>query len=149
MPDDILPNDNSRHDGPPFQREKLLTLAQAARHIPPLRNRKGKANTVHPSTLYRWGTQGRRSRSGKLVRLELWRVGGTICTSVEALERFFRALNDEDDGPDKHDDDGYSAIGVRPRSPPRSPGSRAKENVNLQNQSQEAMQILALRGYVD
>jgi hypothetical protein len=147
MPDKIQPNDSNPPNIPWFLYEKLVPLAQAARLFPPLRNRKG--NAVHPSTLYRWGKKGRRSRNGKLVRLDICLAGGTNCTSKEAIERFFRSLNDEDDEHDKDNEDDGTAIGIRPGNPPNSPGFRAKENVALRDQSQEAMQILAQRGYGD
>ncbi|QKK07527.1 MAG: DUF1580 domain-containing protein [Planctomycetota bacterium] len=40
-----------------------------------------------PSTLYRWACSG---LSG--VRLEVVQVGGTMCTSRAAMERFFTRL---------------------------------------------------------
>ena len=64
-------------------KEELLTLQKAARLLP--RRRKGKQ--VHASTLYRWAAQGLKG-----VRLEVIKVGGTACTSREALQRFFQAL---------------------------------------------------------
>ena len=67
-----------------------VTLAQAARRLPSLRGGK----PPHPSTLFRWATAGRKSRSGRIVQLEIWLVGGTNCTSIEALCRFFQKLND-------------------------------------------------------
>ncbi len=70
--------------------EQMLSLAQAARRLPTLRGRK----SPHPATLFRWATAGRKGRNGAIVRLEIWRVGGTNCTSIEALTRFFDRLND-------------------------------------------------------
>jgi hypothetical protein len=64
--------------------ETLLTFAQAARRLPRLRNDR----PVAPATLWRWASVGLRG-----VRLETTKVGGSTCTSVEALERFFAALN--------------------------------------------------------
>jgi hypothetical protein len=153
MPDKTQPNDSNPPKIPWFLREKLITLAEAARLIPPLRKGKtGKATSVNPSTVFRWCTKGRRSRrNGKLVRLNMCLVGATNCTSIQALERFSRELNDEDDDLNKHDedeDDGL-AVGARPKPSPRSPGCQAKANVARPDQYQEAMQILAPRGYVD
>ncbi len=37
--------------------------------------------------LYRWATEGLRG-----VHLETIQVGGTLCTSIEALQRFFERL---------------------------------------------------------
>ena len=64
--------------------ERVLSLTQAARLLP--RRRRGRKPS--PSTLYRWAKRGLRG-----VRLETVRVGGTLCTSVEALNRFFAELD--------------------------------------------------------
>lgn len=66
--------------------EVVEPLARAAkwRRLP--RRRRGKR--PHVSTLYRWATGG---VSG--VKLETIRVGGTLCTSLEALQRFFERLS--------------------------------------------------------
>lgn len=64
--------------------EQILPFAEAARRLPRLRA--GRA--VNPSTIWRWASHGVRG-----VRLETVRVGGTTCTSLEALERFFARLN--------------------------------------------------------
>ncbi len=63
--------------------EQLLTLKDAAARLP--RRRAGRP--THRATLYRWCTVGYRA-----VRLECIRVGGTLCTSIEALQRFFDRL---------------------------------------------------------
>ena len=82
--------------------ENCMSLALAARQLPMLR----EAKTPRPDTLYRWSTVGARSRSGKTIRLEVFKVGGTNCTSMEALERFVLRLNDvehqNDDRSDFH-----------------------------------------------
>jgi hypothetical protein len=67
--------------------ETVLPLADAAKGLP--RRRGGRQ--VHPSTLHRWATAGCRG-----VRLETIQIGGTRCTSREALQRFFERLS----GPD-------------------------------------------------
>ena len=66
-----------------LNREHVLTLAQAASTLP--RRRAGKK--PHLSTLYRWSSRGLRG-----IRLETIQVGGTACTSREALQRFFDQL---------------------------------------------------------
>src|SRR5262249_54301345 len=71
--------------------EKLRSFAEAASRLPALRG--GKA--VNPSTVWRWTRRGARARDGVLVRLESLKVGGTCCTSDEALLRFFRALSSD------------------------------------------------------
>jgi len=71
--------------------ETLRSFAEAAKRLPTLRGGK----PVNPSTVWRWTTRGVRARHGVLVRLESLKVGGTGCTSDQALLRFFRALSDE------------------------------------------------------
>jgi hypothetical protein len=66
--------------------ETLLTMAQAARIRPP--GRGGKP--THPATVYRWVARGLRGH-----RLESIRLGGTLYTSREALQRFAEALTAE------------------------------------------------------
>ncbi len=63
--------------------ETLLSLTEAAKHLP--RRRAGKK--PHVSCIYRWTTSGCRG-----IVLESIQVGGTRCTSREALGRFFRQL---------------------------------------------------------
>jgi len=150
MSDQSQSNDENVRKTPWYLREKLLSLSQAAKLFPPLRNTKGRA--MHPSTLYRWGTKGRISRKGKLVKLQLYRLGGTNCTSLEALDRFFRSLNDEDDKPEdcnENDADNGPLSGLRHRKPPNLPSSRSKEYPVLDDQYREAMQILTQRDYID
>lgn len=65
-------------------KEELLSLPAAARILP--RRRSGKK--VHTATLYRWTTSGLKG-----VVLESLQVGGTRCTSRQALQRFFDSLN--------------------------------------------------------
>lgn len=59
--------------------ETVLSLRDAADFLP--RRRRGKR--PYFSTLYRWALKGFRG-----VRLETIRIGGTLCTSKEALQRF-------------------------------------------------------------
>lgn len=65
--------------------EKLLTLTEAAKSVP---NVGGKR--PHVSTIFRWTRDG--VRGG--VKLETVRIGRRICTSREALERFFQAASE-------------------------------------------------------
>jgi hypothetical protein len=69
--------------------EKLRSFAEAAKRLPALRGGK----PVNPSTVWRWTTRGVRARDGTLVRLESLKIGGTCCTSDQAVLRFFRALS--------------------------------------------------------
>jgi hypothetical protein len=68
--------------------ESVVTLAAAAKLLP--RRRRGRS--VHPSCIYRWANAGLKGKSGMVVHLETVRVGGTTCTSKEALQRFFDRL---------------------------------------------------------
>lgn len=65
--------------------EELVPLSQATKWVPA---RRGAART-HPSTLFRWATEGLHG-----VRLEVLQVGGSRCTSREALHRFFKRLTE-------------------------------------------------------
>jgi hypothetical protein len=82
--------------------EALRSLGDAARGLPALR----RGKPVSPCTVWRWATRGVRARNGVLVRLETIKVGGTCCTSLEALARFFRALTEGIDRPATPGDDG-------------------------------------------
>lgn len=72
-----------------ISQEELITLAEAAKRLP--RRRAGRK--VNVSTLHRWCTRGCQG-----VRLEFLKVGGTRCTSLPALQRFFDALTERDEG---------------------------------------------------
>lgn len=63
--------------------ETLISLSDAAKSLP--RRRVGKR--PHISCLYRWSTVGCRG-----AVLETIQVGGTRCTSREALARFLQQL---------------------------------------------------------
>jgi hypothetical protein len=82
--------------------ETTFPLAEAPDHIPTRRGKK-----VHVATVFRWkdGMRG--------VRLETIRIGGTLHTSVEALQRFFERLSATDGGQDRD-------------ATPRSPAARQR-----------------------
>ena len=63
-----------------IKNESVLSLTNAAKRLP--KRRRGKR--PHVSTLYRWAQRGIKG-----VKLETIRIGGTLCTSMEALQRFF------------------------------------------------------------
>lgn len=67
-----------------MQNETVVSLTEAAKELP--KRRAGKK--PHVATLYRWASRGMRG-----VRLETLQVGGTLCTSLEALQRFFNCLS--------------------------------------------------------
>ena len=64
-------------------REKVISLTDACKLLP--KRRAGKR--PHVSTLYRWCSHGFQG-----VQLEVIRIGGTLCTSEEALQRFFERI---------------------------------------------------------
>ena len=66
-----------------LRNETVISLTRAATLLP--RRRAGKK--VHVATLYRWASAGCRG-----VQLETIRVGGTLCTSEEAIQRFCERL---------------------------------------------------------
>lgn len=66
-----------------LKEESVLSLVEAAKKLP--RRRAGKK--PHVATLYRWASHGLKG-----IRLETIQVGGTLCTSLEALQRFFDGL---------------------------------------------------------
>jgi len=65
--------------------ETVITLANVPDQLP--RRRRGRR--VHVSCVYRWSKLGCRG-----VVLETLQVGGTRCTSKEALQRFFERLSE-------------------------------------------------------
>jgi uncharacterized protein DUF1580 len=68
--------------------EKVVAVCRASKHFP--RRREGKK--PHTATIYRWARYGVRGVDGNPVRLETIRVGCTLCTSVEAIQRFCERL---------------------------------------------------------
>jgi len=67
--------------------EELITLTEAAKHLPKVDGKK-----VSICTLWRWCRVGLRG-----MFLEYVRVGRKICTTREALLRFFSDLADQDE----------------------------------------------------
>jgi hypothetical protein len=70
--------------------EELLTLNQA-RSLPELRK---NGQRVDLSTLYRWVTRGVRG-----VKLASVQIGGSRCTSREAVATFLKRLTEQSVGP--------------------------------------------------
>jgi hypothetical protein len=68
---------------------RVFPLADTPDHVPLRRGGK----RLHPHTAFGWA-------KGRLrgVRLETIRVGGSLCTSAEALQRFFERLSALDSG---------------------------------------------------
>lgn len=72
--------------------EAIFSLTEAAKSECLPRRRKGKR--PHVATFFRWTTAGVRG-----VVLESIQCGGTRCTSVEAIQRFFNRLSGGDSAP--------------------------------------------------
>jgi hypothetical protein len=70
-----------------FCNEQIITLAEAARHIPTVNGKR-----VHVASLWRWSMKG---LSG--IRLEHGRLGRRVVTSREAIGRFMNRLADADE----------------------------------------------------
>ncbi len=87
--------------------ETLRPFAEAARRLPALRG----GRPVNVTTVWRWATRGVRGRGGVTVQLESIKVGGTCCTSDEALARFFQALTVDGSGADTSVLDPFSGCG--------------------------------------
>jgi hypothetical protein len=73
-----------------IRKEQLIPLRDAPALLPRVR----RGRKIHAATIYRWVRHGRRGR-----QLEALQCGGTLCTSVEALQRFFTALTEPDAAP--------------------------------------------------
>jgi hypothetical protein len=82
-------------DSDAVQREVLsgdaLTFAQVAAELPPSRKNK----PVTPSCIWRWARRGVKRPGGRVVKLEVCRVGCRWLTSRAALTRFVRELNQQ------------------------------------------------------
>ena len=72
-----------------FNTEPLIRLAD----VPKLKNLPNRRSSkrVAISTVWRWSLRGVHG-----IRLETLKVGGTLCTSVAALQRFFDAVTERD-----------------------------------------------------
>jgi hypothetical protein len=70
--------------------ERLYPLSELAKLLPAVRGHK----PPNRSTLYRWATNGLKSRSGQCIRMEAKFVGGTIVASLDDVNHFCDALDD-------------------------------------------------------
>ena len=69
--------------------ERVVSLKEAIALLP----KSPRNKRLHVSTIYRWSLGGLRSKDGMVIRLEVVKIGGTTCTSQEALQRFFDRLS--------------------------------------------------------
>jgi len=66
--------------------EECFSFSAIAKRLPKI-----NGNKIHPSAIWRWARKG-----VKGVRLETRRLGGRFVTSMEAIERFSKALAEVD-----------------------------------------------------
>ena len=101
--------------------------------VPKLKNfplgRNGKR--IHLATLYRWALGGTGG-----VRLETLKVGGTTCTSVEALQRFFDELTRRKQG----------GIPASPSTPPSTPQWSARRQREIEAVQRRLDEIFKTKG---
>ena len=69
--------------------QNAIPLTDFAATLPRLRG----GRPIHPKTLRSWGQHGIRLGNETTVRLEIFRVGRTWCTTPEAFDRFLSRLN--------------------------------------------------------
>ena len=69
-----------------FQNEQVISLVQAARELPALRNNR----PVAPQTLWRWMKYGVKA-GAQQIKLEVSCIGCRTVTSREAVQRFLNA----------------------------------------------------------
>jgi hypothetical protein len=97
-----------------IQSEEIISLQEAAGRLP--RRRGGKR--PHVATVYRWTSQGCRG-----IRLEVCQIGGTRCTSLEALQRFVDRLTAARGDPEP---------AIETAAPSRPPLSAARKQADLE-----------------
>jgi hypothetical protein len=93
-------------------RDRIITLAQAAALIPP--RRRGRKTSV--STIFRWSKTGCRG-----VILPTIQLGGSRCTSIEAMQVFVETLTERSQ--DLSDQTSPAVLPLR-----RSPAQRQRES---------------------
>ena len=113
-----------------FTEEDPIPIRKAPEHFP----RQPNGKKINIATVYRWVRPGATVKSGTdRVRLEVWKVGGRSYTTVQAIKRFIRRLNGEDD-------EMQGGIGATlPPKPPMTPGGRTTE---IENATQRARKIV-------
>ena len=72
--------------------EKVVSLKEATKILPS----RVPGKKLNYATIYRWALRGCRCKDGLWVKLETVKLGGSLCTSKEALQRFFDRLSAEE-----------------------------------------------------
>src|SRR5262249_25543403 len=91
------------------------TLAQLAKHLPATRG----VGTASASCLWRWATAGKVAPDGRLVKLEVIRLGCRLISTPQALKRFLLALQPQPEA--------AFASGGPPQGQPRGPAVRGHQ----------------------
>ena len=105
--------------------EELISLKDACQLLP--RRRRGRKPSF--STIWRWALHGARG-----VKLETLRVGGTLCTSREALQRFFDKLSERDGIVQPEQQPGYTTPGQRQRAVEQAERKLARVDAQLEEE---------------
>jgi hypothetical protein len=69
--------------------EKVYPLNAIRKFLPPSAR---TGNPPHPSVVFRWIKRGLKAGDGTTVYLDAVKAGNSLCTSREAVERFFSEL---------------------------------------------------------
>ena len=113
-----------------FTEEDPIPIRKTPEHFPKQPNGK----KINIATIYRWISAGATIKGGtERIRLEVWKIGGRTYTTKQAIKRFIKRLNGEDDGMD-----GRSGADFSPRSP-MTPGGRSSE---IESATQKAQKIV-------
>jgi len=113
-----------------FTDEDPIPIRKSPEHFPKQPNGK----KINIATVYRWVRPGATVKGGtERIKLEVWKVGGRSYTTVQAIRRFIKRLNGEDD-------ETQGGIGATlPPKPPMTPGGRSTE---IENATQRARKIV-------
>ncbi len=71
-----------------IRRDRLMSIREIADWL-----EENQGRRVSRSTVEYWAKSGLRSADGQKVKLETLRFGKSRCTSLEALQRFFEAVD--------------------------------------------------------
>ena len=71
--------------------EEVVSFSQASKRLPSVT----RGRNIHVSSIWRWTLAGKKCPDGSVARLETIKIGGTTCTSIEALQRFFDRITGE------------------------------------------------------
>ena len=95
--------------------EQIISFSEAAKLLP---------THPHARTIWRWGRKGVRG-----IKLEVLRLGGRFVTSIQALERFGRALAETDAEPTTT----ATVTAPKPRSDAQRETAIARAEARLRN----------------